>query len=52
MLKDKFKEFMEKMCLGCHKECVIKKEVRECMLAYNDFEIDYLEEVLNENKYL
>jgi len=45
-MKDVHKEFMEKMCPRCHKECVTKKEVKECMLAYNDFEIDYLEEEL------
>jgi len=45
-MKDMYKEFMEKMCPSCHRECVTKSDVNECMLAYNDFVDDYLEEEL------
>lgn len=49
-MKNIFQKFMDNMCPGCYKECVTKKEVKECMSAFNDFVDHYLEGEINEIK--
>ena len=41
------RQFKDKYCPRCHKECTTRQEVRECVKAYKDFVKNFNEDKSN-----